>query len=81
MPTTWNGFQRHMYQGIPVWKNGAAEFFYYDTDLTKPVIKIGTEADGFANNWKELCAERLEAHRAALGPRVRAAASAGAQKK
>ena len=81
MPTTWNGLQRQIYLGIPVWKNADAEFFYYDTDLTKPIVKIGSEADGFAENWKELCADRLEAHRAALQPRVRAAAAAAVQKK
>jgi hypothetical protein len=54
---------RVIVEGIPVWKNGGGELFYYEPELTEQIRKIGTMESGFLANWKEVCADSLAAYR------------------
>lgn len=67
---------RLLVDGVPVWKNGDGDLFFYDQDLTQPPLKVGTVAGGFAAGWADALAERLAAYRVAAAPRARAAAAA-----
>lgn len=79
MPTTWNGMTRVLVEGIPIWKNGTGEIFYYEHEPAGQPIKIGTLAGGFSGDWIEACAEGLAAYRQNL--KVRARAGAGPARK
>lgn len=69
------GLQRTTLQGIPVWKNSAGELFAWEPGTPSiPLLKLGTEAEGFREGWKEQFEPRLQAYRASLAPRPRAAA-------
>jgi hypothetical protein len=62
---------RELVDGVPVWRNAAGDLFLYSQDLTAPLVKVGTKADGFAADWSEQMAPHLEAYRASIVPRVR----------
>lgn len=79
MPTTWNGMTRLLVDGVPVWKNGEGDLFFYDQDLARPPLKVGTVAGGFSEGWADALAERLAAYRVAAAPRARATAAARKQ--
>jgi hypothetical protein len=74
MPTTWNGMTRVLVEGVPVWRNGAGELFFYDQNADQPALKIGTSSDGFVEDWQSLLEERLVTYRAAQTARPRASA-------
>jgi hypothetical protein len=63
---------RVLIEGLPAWKNGAGELFFYDQDLSKPPFQIGTIEGGFADDWVSRLQERLAEYRALAVPRVRA---------
>ena len=65
---------RLLVDGVPVWKNGEGDLFFYDQDRSQPPLKIGTLAAGFVAGWADTLAERLAAYRMAAMPRARAAA-------
>lgn len=67
------GLQRITLQGIPVWKNAAGELFAWEPGTVSAPLKLGTEANGFVANWSELYEPRVQAYRASLAPRPRAA--------
>lgn len=70
---------RLLVDGVPVWKNGEGDLFFYDQDLSQPPLKIGTVAGGFSAGWADTLAERLSAYRVAAAPRARATAGARKQ--
>jgi hypothetical protein len=79
MPTNTNGYQRVIVGGVPVWKKDG-DLYYYDQDIVKNPLKIGTDTGGFVANMSEICASRIAAFRTTIGVRNRMA-TAPAKKK
>lgn len=79
MPTTWNGMTRVLVEGVPVWRNGAGELFFYDQNADQPALKIGSTEGGFVEGWEAILEERLTAYRAAQTARPRATGPARKQ--
>jgi hypothetical protein len=70
MPATWNGMQRILMQGVPVWKAADGSLFAYDSDLTQPLLPIGNGTE-FSATWRDTYADRLAAYRDSSKARVR----------
>ena len=72
------GLQRVLIQGVPVWKNAAGELFAWEpvaAASSAAPLKLGTEAEGFVEGWKDLYQPRLQAYRASLVARPRSTAA------
>ena len=68
------GMKREIFLGIPVWQNQSKELYMYDPDITAPLVKLGTVADGFQTGWRALLTPRLDDYRSKTAPRARATA-------
>lgn len=69
-------YQRIMMNGVPCWKDGDGNLYYYETS-THPTeqnrILIGTEATGLNPDWVNRLEPMLRAYRASQKSRTRAA--------
>ena len=79
MPTNLQGYQRVMVRGIPAWKKDD-NLYYYDMDVAKSPLIIGTVAEGFATNAVDICSEKVVAFRAGIESRSRSAATPAKKK-
>ena len=71
------GLQRVLVQGVPVWKNSTGELFAWEpAAATASLLKLGTEAEGFIDGWKDLYEPRLQEYRASLAARPRSTTAA-----
>jgi hypothetical protein len=70
MPTNFQGYQRVIVRGIPAWKKDES-LYYYDEDVAKTPLKIGTVADGFVDDVAILCSSKVQAWRLTVESRNR----------
>jgi hypothetical protein len=73
MPTNFQGYQRVIVRGIPAWKKDES-LYYYDEDVAKTPLKIGTVSGGFVADVAEVCAPKVQAWRATVESRNRSSA-------
>jgi len=79
MPTNFQGYQRVIVRGVPAWKKEGV-LYYYDEDIAKTPLKIGTVADGFVADVAVACSEKVEAWRLTLESRNRSTATSSKKK-
>jgi hypothetical protein len=74
-----NPYQRTLVSGVPVWKDASGSLFAYEPNgAVGP--KLGTLADGFAEDWAARLQAGLEAYRGQLRARPRGSGSSSASR-
>ena len=73
MPTNFQGYQRVIVRGIPAWKKDDS-LYYYDEDVAKTPLKIGTVADGFVADVAAVVESKVQAWRTTVESRNRSSA-------
>jgi hypothetical protein len=79
MPTNFQGFQRVIIRGIPAWKKEGV-LYYYDDDVGKTPLNIGTVVDGFVSEAVDLCSTKVQAWRATIESRNRSSGTPAKKK-
>jgi len=70
-----SSLQRILYNGVPAWKSGDGNLYYYESSVQPPLeqrILLGTEAAGLRPDWKDILEPQLKAYRGGQEVRTRA---------